>query len=469
MRKTVRRYRSRHSVRGLAFAAWFGLPGILLTANTGLTPPARAETLSDLEAQLDQLQWRVDELADTTRNDGQPIAATPAKAVTAGDKPWTYKLPGTTVSLQLGGYTKLDVLYDVRSQNEDRFAASAIPLEGSAADNREGHIRFHTRQSRLWFKTWTPSRWGEVRTHIEGDFFGTGGNETFSNSSVFRIRHAYGTLGGLLIGQFHSNFVGLDAYPETLDFFGPVGLPLVRQAQVRYTFAPNPNLSIALSAENPESGGFIEPAVPGLAPVFRIEQSFAGNGIDGLPDVVGSIRYTGAGYSLRLSGLARRIGVDDGGAGADTDEDIFGWGLHASATAVVFGRDWVAVNVHGGDGIGRYMRTSNPGSILKTNGDLDTIREWGTVLAFTHRWSPGFRSTLSWGHAETDKDDLGNVVTAPQAQDTIHLNLIWSPIPRVKLGVEGIWARVEVVDNPIPGGDDTNTQLRIMVSGWLNF
>ena len=165
-----------------------------LLGTTMLTAPAAAQTAEELKAQIDALQKQVDQLSQ------QQVAGSPVQAVVGGDKPRTYKLPGTDTSMQIGGYVKGDILYDVKSQNGDSFAVSAIPLEGSVADELEGHVRFHARQSRVWFKTWTPSDLGEVRTHIEGDFEGAGGNEVFSNSTVFRLRHAYGTLGGLLIG-----------------------------------------------------------------------------------------------------------------------------------------------------------------------------------------------------------------------------------------------------------------------------
>ena len=70
---------------------------------------------------------------------------------------------------------------------------------------------------------------------MEGDFFGAAGNESVSNSNGLRVRHAYGTLGGLLAGQTWTTFSDVAAYPETVDFGGPVGVIFARQAQVRWT------------------------------------------------------------------------------------------------------------------------------------------------------------------------------------------------------------------------------------------
>jgi len=47
----------------------------------------------------------------------------------------------------------------------------------------------------------TPSAAGALTTYFEGDFFGTDGNESSSNSNGFRLRHFYGQLGNLMAGQ----------------------------------------------------------------------------------------------------------------------------------------------------------------------------------------------------------------------------------------------------------------------------
>ncbi len=440
--------------------------GAALLGTTMLTASVAAQTAEELKAQIDKLQAQVDQLSQ------QQTAAAPVQAVVGGDKPRTYKLPGTDTSLQVGGYVKGDLIYDVKSENGDSFAVSAIPLEGSEpADEREGHVRFHARQSRVWFKTWTPSDLGEVRTHIEGDFEGgsTGDSdpsdrefdETFSNSSLFRLRHAYGTLGGLLIGQTWTNFMGLHGYPETIDFFGPTGMPFLRQAQIRYTFTPSPGLAVSVSAENPETDGRI--AGTGAA----IDESRGGIAFDEYPDFTARIKYSGEMVTLSAGAVARWLTVDNGlGGAAEIDDEEFGWGLRASASAdLVGGRMNVVANVHGGDGIGRYMLTS--GRALVVNGDdLDTVTQWGTTVGAGWKWTDYLRSSVGWGHVEIDDDDLA-VATQPVQQDTIHLNLIWAPVPRVWIGIEGIYGRIEVDNNP--GGDDDNDQFRLQIGSRFSF
>ncbi len=62
---------------------------------------------------------------------------------------------------------------------------------------------------------------------IETDFYGT--------SSALRLRHAYGTWGGLLAGQTWTTFMDDDNLPRTIDFEAPTAFAQIRQAQARWT------------------------------------------------------------------------------------------------------------------------------------------------------------------------------------------------------------------------------------------
>ena len=96
--------------------------------------------------------------------------------------------------------------------------------------NKKDQATLHARQSRLFLKTSTPTAYGELSTLLEGDLFGADGNESVSNSNSFRVRHAFATLGNFSGGQYWSNFLNEAAFPETLDFGGPVGEIFIRQA-----------------------------------------------------------------------------------------------------------------------------------------------------------------------------------------------------------------------------------------------
>ena len=177
---------------------------------------AQADELSALKAQLEALQSRVNQLETTapaagTTPSGLPQSDSWITIHRGSDVGWdqstharpqeyipedrgftiaitpTADLPAPVHEVTVSGYVKGDFIYDTHQDLGDSFAASAI----TGGDDRE-HVRLHARQSRFRIKSKSDTAVGQVRTLIEGDFFGVGGNESFSNSTAFRLRHAWG-------------------------------------------------------------------------------------------------------------------------------------------------------------------------------------------------------------------------------------------------------------------------------------
>ena len=387
----------------------------------------QAEQQQRIEAQQEQQE----EQQEITRQQEQtqPVTPAPAQAVTGGDQPGSFKLPGTDTSIKIGGYVKGDLIYDVDTDTGDSFASSAIPADGP--DNEEGSFRAHARQTRLNVTTWTPTEFGELKTVIEGDLFGGGGNERISNSTSFRLRHAYGQFGPLLVGQTWSLFMPLTSYPETVDFNGPAGLPFIRQGQLRFTHEVSENLTVAASAENSE--------FTGRSAAGDISSEDSGTdfqfGIDTIPDFVVAGEYRTDGLYFKLSGLGRLLEIDPAGP---TDDSEFAWGVHAGAVIDTFGDDSAQINFTYGDGIGRYIinGVKNDAFVTATN-TVETIDAWGVAAGYTHHWTDTLRSNLVYGHYDVDTF----APTDTESLDTIHANLFWSPVDKTNLGFEVIYGQ----------------------------
>lgn len=386
-----------------------------------------------IEAQAEQLEARI-----------EPAAAPPApeNVVTGGDYPGSFKVPGTNTSVKIGGYVKGDLIYDVNADTGDSFAASAIPAEDSAADEPDGSFRAHAKQSRVNLTTWTPTDTpiGEIKTFVEGDFLGAGGNQVFSNSTTFRIRHAYADFGPdewkIKAGQNWTLFMPLHSYPETIDFFGPAGIPFVRQGQLRGTYLGFKNWEIAASVENSEQTGR-DASGQGLGS----EGGDLQFGIDVLPDFVGAVKYNGDRFTVKASAVARLLALDDDDTTAlargDLDSTEIGFGLHASASIRTIGDDSLQLNLTGGDGVGRYIINGfGQDSFLDVNGHLDALTTWGFAGGYTHHWTDAFRSNFVYGHYDVDDTFAA---TDTQTLDTAHVNLIWSPVPSANIGIEYIF------------------------------
>ncbi|MCZ6863533.1 MAG: DcaP family trimeric outer membrane transporter [Alphaproteobacteria bacterium] len=397
--------------------------------------PASADQIDELRSQIQSLQ---DKMSQLEKSQVSKRRVAPAAAVESGAKPRSWKLPGTNTSMQIGGYAKLDLIYDINASSGDLLLAG--PAEGSAAARAQGNFRLHARQSRFWIRTWTPTDWGELETHLQGDFFGTGGNQLVSNSNSLRLRHAYGRLGPVLAGQTWSNFMPLHALPETLDFAGPRGVIFVRQAQIRYTHSFGGGTALVLSIENPQTLA----AAYGGAPLVA--------GPDGLPDFVVRLQHRWSAGMVSVAALIRQLQVDDGAGTQDTD---FGWGIHFG-TGVRFNNKKTAAGllVYYGDGIGRYSAAYSDAVLNGPGGasaKLDAVTLVGGLVWLQHRWTDTLRSTIVYGRnwndvAGSTSSGVGGLagkagVAAGTTQDvwSIHANLLWSPVPKTTIGVEYVY------------------------------
>jgi hypothetical protein len=415
----------------VAIAMGAGLPGIT----------ARADTLEDLQRQIEALQRKVSELEQQQQVSERKQDATAANVVTAGATKGSFRLPGSNTSITLGGYVKLDAVLSnpsagVGSTADLFLQPNAIAVGPGAGDNEHNQVKFGARESRLFVKTGTPTAWGDLVTYLEGDFYGADGNESVSNSNGPRLRHAYGSLGHLLAGQTWTNFMYVPSLPETVDFGGPVGQIFNRQAQVRWTqlFDGGPSLAggqWSLALENPES----VVTVPGGAS-FRADD-------DHVPDLTGQVVFNTARGKVAVSGVVRQIRAD-AKAPAVVDQRI-GAALSVAGVIPSVGKDDFRFVATAGNAIGRYSDGFFQDGVVDADGRIRLPRQWGWYAGYRHFWKQDLRSNLVLSSAS----ESNPAVTAGSVNRTtrsVHANLIWSPVANTDLGVEYIYADRETED-----------------------
>lgn len=403
-----------------------------------------------------------------------------------GNKPTTGKALCVAVALALGalaapaqaqtsvttyGYVKLDAIFNsVKSLalvGDHALIPSTIRLD-SAKANEEDNFLMHARQSRLGFRTSTPTDMGPLTTLIEMDLFGADGNESSSNSHNVRLRHAYGSLGAWSAGQYWTNFMWLPSYAETVDFGGHVGQIFVRQAQIRYTGKLDKG-EWAVSIENPESVVAVPPGTPTQSTSFRAND-------DKVPDIVGRVTFGVGKGQLSVMGMARNIRVDTAGAAATATtaavpaitDDKWGGALSVSGVFPAWGKDDFKFGVDVGDVLGRYAGVSFfADGVVTAAGQLELPDQWVARAAYRHWWSSTVRSSLVLSAGESDNPPGFAGINREMA--SAHLNLIWSPVPRVNLGAEIIRA-VRQVDSGVDGVDGLKGHLtRVQFSGQYSF
>jgi hypothetical protein len=382
----------------------------------------------------------------------------------------------------------------------------AIPLAGNARARSHSIFLQSPRESKFNVESRTPTAWGEARTVFEFDWAGStgfapgGANPTsVSDNLVPRLRYAYGTLGGVLAGQATSNFSDPDANAETIDFGGNMGEPgVVRIPQVRYTMPLGgwrlPG-ALSFSAETPETDGWtlggsiasdgspisLTPGFVTAAPTTSVCTNAActthATVLTGVttgaffdPFKAPSPDLTAAWYipqpwgHMDFSTVVRpALQIKDG---FGVDRTYTGFGLHIGGDVKPGWFGWAQDDINfqfvSGEGIGRFNNCTCSLSLVTNYPAVasaaaaatfraSVVNSWGGELGYKHFWAPNLRSTLSGGilHQELNSSLLNAAGAGSLNKELInaHLNLIWSPVSFVDVGIEYTWGRRQVVTN----------------------
>jgi hypothetical protein len=420
-----------------------------------------ADELDDLKAQLATLQSRVNTLESTPQTVQSTVAGntvlvrrgridmsdwrtSDARSFVPVDRGVTFSVvPSADVAapvteISISGYVKSDFIYDFDQNVGDAFGVSNLkPLP------RYQQFHSHARQTRLLITSRTATAIGEIRTLIEGDFFGS---TECSTSGCLRVRHAWGEWDFLpdwkaSIGQYWTNFMPLYALPSTVDFVGPVGLALARQVQFRVTYSSE-NISAAVALEQPISGNFSGNVNNELEGVNLKNDA-------NVPDLTGSFLYRfEGGHKLGLNAVVGQLGIEGDGAHARlvgrSDHEAL-WGVIGSAM-INFG-DVLALTVSGGGGRGaaRYIVGRDAASYVGgtvTNPDIKGRNYHHFAASGSAPASPDVTLNAAYGYLKFARSDTFQNQT--NVIQTLHANVMWRPVSQMQLGWEVMWARRDI-------------------------
>jgi len=331
---------------------------------------------------------------------------------------------GRDVAMKFGGYVKADFIYDFDPIDAtDSFITTSIPVGAPDRTN----ARYHARQTRFSFDTRWASREHTVRIFVEGDFFGKGDG--------YRLRHAYGEVGSLLVGQTWTTFTDVAAAPATLDFEGSVSAVNRRQAQARWTqpiFCDD--LTLALAVEDTRF-------------IIETPVGITGDPRSPSPDFVGHLRLEREWGRFQIGGLYRILGVQPSGDSVQIfGEDVItapAWGLNFTGVIRLGGCTQAYYQIVFGDGIGSYRGL--PDAAPTAADDIGLLSLFGWMIGVTHDWTE--RLTSNFTYAENSLD-----TTVFQNPNDVHrttylaANLIWKPLERVRVGIEYLYGLRENID-----------------------
>jgi hypothetical protein len=162
--------------------------------------------------------------------------------------------PPAKPTFEVYGFAMLDIGHDFKQIHPNWFDTMRVTrLPKFENEFGEDHSTFAgVRQSRLGFRSSTPTDLGEFTTIFEFELFGTGVDE---GQTTFRLRHAWGELGALGAGQYWSPFTDPDVYPNSLEYWGPTGIPWYRNVQLRYTPIQTDTSNLMLALLRPGASG----------------------------------------------------------------------------------------------------------------------------------------------------------------------------------------------------------------------
>lgn len=333
--------------------------------------------------------------------------------------PGFFVLPGTQTMMRLNGMLKTDFMFDPRPAGvADAFIPSSIPIpQESSPQNFNASIR----ESRVSADVRIPvSKIGMARTFIQFDFFGANG------ATTPRLRHFYGQLDNILMGQTNTVFMDPDAWPDILDFQGPSSGLLARPPQFRYSFLLGEGFSSAVSVEQPDSD--IR---------FSVNGSPA-NPITPAPDVAMRLLYDCDRGHFYLSTVFRDLAVRLPNGGPQ--ESALGWGVNLSGTWRTLGRDTLNYQVAYGNGIARYTGDAatlglDAAPRMQTDLTLKALPTFAPWISYQHFWNESLRSSATFGWLQIQN-------TAFQPEDTYHkssytsANIIWNVYGSLSVGAE---------------------------------
>ena len=345
-------------------------------------------------------------------------------------------------SFEIYGFAMLDIGQDFTQIDPNWYDTLRLTRLPKVEDEfGEDNSTFAgVRQSRLGFKSSTPTSHGDLKTIFEFELFGTGVDE---GQTTFRLRHAWGELGAFGAGQYWSPFTDPDAFPNSLEYRGPTGLAWYRNVQLRWTPISDDHTSLMVALERPGASGD-QGVYADRIELQGIKARFP------LPDFSGAYKYSDKWGYARVAAQLRKINWDDTNDDHfDLSGDAVGWGFNFSSNLNLGKNDVLRMAVVVGEGIENSMNDS-PVDIGIEKNLQDPLRPVigkplpivGTSFFLDHKWNDRFTTAVGYSSQDIDNSD-GQAPDAFKAGRYFLGNVLYTPVPNVMVGGEYQWGRRE--------------------------
>jgi hypothetical protein len=364
-------------------------------------------------------------------------------------------------TLNIYGFAQGDYTYDgnrVDPAWEDALRPTKIPTTpGTFGSN--GQSSFSAKQSRFGVSGNVPANdyLGDMKFKFEFDLFGTGAN---AGLTTIRLRHAYGELGQFLAGQTNSNFMDIDVFPNTIEYWGPAGMIFIRNPQFRWTPLRDEHNEFAIAIEKPGNdidAGVIRQLDPVLGANIQNDEK--------LPDLSAHWKVTDSWGHFQLAGILRSVGYDTLGTLDNKPKGSrLGWGINGSGHLNLFERDKLLGQVAYGEGISNYMNDGQtdlaPQLAASRPAGLGpkALPVLGALAYYDHYWNDNWSTSLGYSVTHNYNTVLQQA-NAFQEGQYASLNLLWTPSKSLLFGAEALWG--ERADHNSNAGQDLRVQFSV--------
>ncbi len=411
------------AVQGLAFA----VASIMLT-------PAFAQTVDQKE--LAQLRAEVAELKALMQQQQQVQAqqqqiqqqqqAQIAQATeTAKNVKKSGFLSAKDAEVNFYGFVRGDANYIIDGADDDFNKVNTV---GGSTKSVKDKLRATAKTTRFGFDFNTLVNGYKVGGKIEADFAG--------DKETVRLRQAYVTYDNWLFGQTTSTFLSNHA-PEMIDFNTNVGGGTKRLPMVRYAHSFSPDTKLFVALEESETAGAtvnrITPTTKSSLPVLtaKLTQNIGDN-------ANASVRAFVENYKVEAASI-------------DNSKSKTAWGAAAGVTYAPIKELQLKADASYVKGNKDYLYGSND-AYRVVNGDVAQNEFTAVEVGATYKITEKLRTTLAYGalFADTGTDfakaSLNDINQNKRVQQA-WINLIYSPVKPLDLGIEYINGQRKTFDN----------------------
>ncbi|WP_052002915.1 porin [Microvirga sp. BSC39] len=364
-----------------------------------------------------------------------------------------FYIPGTETCLRVAGRVRAEYQY-----LEPQFRTDA-----SIGFRARGRVQLDAR---------TATAYGLLRAFVR--------MEMDRNTGVYNSQSGFGAGNSPNLAQAYIQFGGLTA-GRTTSFFANGDLPNGNITTLRFYDYPDVNLlAYTFSFGN------------GFSATLSLEEgSFAGNLLGAgdtastagqrWPDLVGNVKYAGTWGSVQLSGALHQTRATAFEAdGLDFIEGELGWaiGLQAGLNLPALGAGdalWFAAayadgalgylgfgsNVTGVAASGNIRSVPVVDAFVGADGDVETGSGWQVAGGLRHYWAPTLRSNIHGSYASVEYGGDAPVGIADFDEWRVGVNTFWTPVSGLDIGVEVLYANIDVEGVTVDNDDRWEARFRI--------